>query len=503
MNTTEKHSAVIIGSGFASLSAACHLAKKGIEVTVYEKNEQTGGRARIFEHKGYRFDMGPSWYWMPDVFENFFAQFNKKVSDYYDLRRLSPSYQVFFYQGDAVSIPSSMKELEYLFESIEPGAGKKLQLFLRDAAFKYDASMSDLIYTSGSSITEYLNGKVLKGLLRSNLLTPFSKHARKYFKNEYLLQLVEFPVLFLGATPSKIPALYSLMNYADMQLGTWYPMGGMHKIVEAMTSLALSLGVKIELNSKVEKIISSEDGITKGIQVNNKIVYADFVVAGADYHHVEQELIEQKDRKYNAKYWDKRTLAPSCLIYYVGVKKKIKNLQHHNLFFDTDFNKHAEEIYTNPAWPSNPLFYVSCPSKTDPSVAPENCENLFILIPVAPALSDTAEIQEKYFNTVIQRIEKLTGDSIAPFIEYKRNYAPSNFMSDYNAFKGNAYGLANTLTQTAFLKPSIKSNKIKNLFFTGQLTVPGPGVPPAIISGEIIANEINKIIKNYEYESTI
>ena len=503
MDSKEKHTVAIIGSGFASLSAACHLAKKGLEVTIFEKNEQTGGRARIFEEKGYRFDMGPSWYWMPDVFEKFFAQFGKSTADFYELKRLSPSYQVFFNEHDTISIPSSIKELEYLFETLEPGAGKKLQLFLKDAGYKYEASMSDLIYTSGSSVTEYLNTKVLSGLLKSNLLTPFSKHARKYFKNEYLLQLIEFPVLFLGATPNKIPALYSLMNYADMKLGTWYPMGGMHKIVEAMTNLALSLGVKIELNAKVEEIIKSEDGITKGIKANNKIYYSDFVVAGADYHHVEQQLLIEKDRKYNEQYWNKKTLAPSCLIYYVGVKKKIKNLQHHNLFFDADFNQHAKEIYTTPSWPSNPLFYVSCPSKTDPSVAPKDCENLFILIPVAPALSDTTEIQEKYFNKVMNRLENLTGESITPHIEFKRNYAPSNFISDYNAFKGNAYGLANTLMQTAFLKPSLRSKKIKNLFYTGQLTVPGPGVPPAIISGEIVAEEINKIIKNYEYESTI
>jgi phytoene desaturase len=456
----------------------------------------------LFEEKGYRFDMGPSWYWMPDVFEKFFNHFGKTTADYYDLIRLDPSYQVIFGKDDKVNIPANMQELYSLFESIEAGSSKQLELFLKDAAFKYEVGMNDLVYTSGSSMSDYLNMKVFKGLMKTDILTPFSKYARKYFKNPKLLQIIEFPVLFLGSTPQNIPALYSLMNYADMKLGTWYPMGGMHKIVEAMSTLATSLGVEFVFNSAVDKIIS-ENGEVKSVKVGNANYEADYVIASADYEHVEQNLLEEKNRKYNAKYWDKRVLAPSCLIYYVGVKKKIKNLLHHNLFFDTSMSVHADEIYTNPSWPSQPLFYVSCPSKTDKSVAPENCENLFLLIPVATGLQDTEAIKQEYFEKIMKRLEEHTGESILPFIEYKRSYAQSNFISDYNAFKGNAYGLANTLMQTAFLKPSLKSKKVKNLYYTGQLTVPGPGVPPAIISGEIVAAEILKTIKTKQHETAI
>lgn len=502
-NSLQNKKVVVIGSGFSGLSAACHLAKQGASVTVLEKNGQAGGRARLFEEKGYRFDMGPSWYWMPDVFEKFFNHFGKTASDYYDLLRLDPSYQVIFGKDDNVNIPANMQELYKLFESIEPGSSKQLERFLNDAAFKYEVGMNDLVYTSGSSMTDYLNMKVFKGLMKTDILTPFSKYARKYFKNPKLLQIIEFPVLFLGSTPQNIPALYSLMNYADMKLGTWYPMGGMHKIVEAMTALAKSLGVEFLFNAAVDKIVSNDNGEVIFVKVGDTHFDADYVVASADYQHVEQNLLEEKNRKYDAKYWDTRVLAPSCLIYYVGVKKKIKNLQHHNLFFDADMSVHADEIYTNPSWPSQPLFYVSCPSKTDKSVAPENCENLFLLIPVAPGLKDNEEIKQQYFDKIMQRLEEHTGESILPFIEYKRSYAQSNFISDYNAFKGNAYGLANTLMQTAFLKPSLKSKKVKNLYYTGQLTVPGPGVPPAIISGEIVATEILKTIKTIKHETAI
>ena len=487
--TTSKN-VIIIGAGFSGLSAACHLAKNGFKVTVLEKNEQAGGRARIMETNGYRFDMGPSWYWMPDVFDRFFEQFGKKTADYYELIRLNPSYQIFFTNKERVSIPANIEELYQTFETIEPGSGEKLKQFLAEAGYKYDVGMKDLVYLSGSSITDYINLKVLKGLLKTDLLTPFSKYARKFFKDPKLLQIIEFPTLFLGATPQNTPALYSLMNYADMKLGTWYPMGGMHQIVSAMSDLARSLGVEFHFNTPANKIVTNSKNEIEGVQVGKHLHEANIVVAAADYEFVEQNLLDITQRKYSKKYWDSRTLAPSSLIYYLGINKKINNLQHHNLFFDADMSVHADEIYDNPTWPSQPLFYVCCPSKTDPEVAPENCENLFILIPVATGLQDTPAIKDAYFQKVMARLESHIGESILPFVEYKQDYAQSNFIADYHAFKGNAYGLANTLLQTAFLKPAMKSSKVKNLYYTGQLTVPGPGVPPAIISGEIVATEI-------------
>lgn len=481
----------VIGSGFAGISAASCLAKAGYEVIVFEKNSIPGGRARKFSADGFTFDMGPSWYWMPDVFEKYFNHFGKKTSDYYDLELLSPSYRIFYSKDNVWDIPSGKEGLVQFFEKVETGSGERLKQFLQEGKYKYEVGINDLVYKPGLSIAELIDFKLMKGVFKMHVFQSVSNYIKKYFKDPYLIQLLEFPVLFLGASAAETPALYTLMNYADMELGTWYPKGGMHKIVEGMVSLAQSLGVKFQYNAEVKQI-EVENGKVKGISVSNTFHECDYVVAGADYRHVEKKLLDSKYHRYTEKYWQSRAMAPSSLIFYLGINKKLKNVLHHSLFFDKDFVLHAKEIYDTPQWPSEPLFYVSCPSKTDPSVAPEGYENIFILIPVAPGLNDEDSIREKYFELIISRMEQLIGEKFRENIVYKRSYAHRDFIADYHAFKGNAYGLANTILQTANLKPSIINKKVKNLFYTGQLTVPGPGVPPALISGQVVAKELIK-----------
>lgn len=481
----------VIGAGFSGISTATTLADAGFDVTVYEKNSTAGGRARKFESKGFVFDMGPSWYWMPDVFDSYFSRFGKQVSDYYSLLRLDPSYRVFFSKNEIWDIPAKLNELYDFFEKIEKGSSTKLAQFLAEGEEKYKIGMNELVYKPGTSFTELLDPKLLKGVFKLHVFQSISRYIRSYFKSPKLIQLLEFPVLFLGASPAQTPALYSLMNYADMKLGTWYPQGGMHKIVEGMVKLATEKGVKFKFDSSVNEFTLNSTRI-KTIHVNGEEIAVDHVVASADYHHVEQTLLPESFRRYTKTYWNERHLAPSSLIFYVGINKKLNNLLHHNLFFDEDFEQHTKEIYDNPAWPSKPLFYVCCPSKTDDSVAPEGSENLFILIPVAPDLRDEEATRERYFNMVIGRIEKLTGQTISEHVVYKRSYAHADFITDYNSYKGNAYGLANTLRQTANLKPSILNKKVANLFYTGQLTVPGPGVPPSLVSGQVVAAELIK-----------
>ena len=478
----------IIGSGFSALSAASYLSRSGFEVDVYEKNSSLGGRARVFHEQGYSFDMGPSWYWMPDIFEKFFADFEKKPSDYYNLTRLSPAYQVFFEGEDKVEIPSSIDEIYTLFDSIESGAGNQLRKFINSAEFNYKAAMDEIVYKPGKSVLELVTPETVSRV--NQFFTSIRSTIRKRFTNPQLIKILEFPVLFLGAKPEDTPAFYNFMNYADLVLGTWYPMGGMYKIVEGMTELATSLGTKFHTSSSVDEIVL-RDGEAKGLIVNGEFKEADFVLSGADYHHTET-LLSSNNRQYSEKYWNKRTFAPSALIFYVGVKKKLNNLLHHNLFFDEEFDEHAVEIYDEPKWPNKPLFYVSAPSVTDSSVAPEGHENLFFLVPLAPGLEDSEEEREKYFDKVMERLERRTGNQIREAIDYKRSFCVSDFKSEYNSYKGNAYGMANTLRQTAFLRPKIQSSKVSNLFFTGQLTVPGPGVPPALISGKISSQLIIK-----------
>jgi len=478
----------IIGSGFSSLSAACYLAKEGHEVTVYEKNDSLGGRARQLKKEGFTFDMGPSWYWMPDVFERFFADFDKKPSDYYELIKLSPAYRVYYGINDFITIADNLEEIVNTFESIEKGSGKVLKKFMADAKNNYDIAIKDLVYRPGVSPLELITLETAKKV--GQFFSTISRDVRSKFKNERLIQILEFPVLFLGAKPSDTPSFYSFMNYADFGMGTWHPKTGMYDVVQAMVDLAKSLGVRFKTNANIEKLVVENKKVVALIN-NGEIEYADIVLSGADYHHTET-LLDKKHRMYSEKYWNSRVFAPSSLLFYVGFNKKIENITHHALFFDVDFKQHAKDIYDQPKWPDNPLFYANFPSITDNTAAPEGMESGFFLIPLAPGIEDSEALREEYFDKIISRFESLTQQSIKNNIIFKDSFCKNDFVNEYNSYKGNAYGMANTLLQTAFLRPKLKSKKVTNLYFTGQLTVPGPGVPPALISGKLVAELIKK-----------
>ena len=478
----------IIGSGFSSLAASCYLAQSGHDVTVYEKNATIGGRARQLKMEGFTFDMGPSWYWMPDVFDRFFADFNKKTSDYYELIKLSPAYRVYYGIDDFITIADNLTDIIFAFEAIEKGSGKILNDFMAEAKSNYDIAIKDLVYRPGVSPLELITVETAKKV--GQFFSNISKDVRKKFKNERLIQILEFPVLFLGAKPSDTPSFYSFMNYADFGLGTWHPKTGMFDVVRAMESLARELGVTFHTNSNIEKIIV-ENKTAKALVVNGETIASDLILSGADYHHTET-LLDQEHRAYSEKYWNSRVFAPSSLLFYVGFNKKIENISHHALFFDVDFYQHAKDIYDEPQWPSEPLFYANFPSVTDKTAAPEGMESGFFLVPLAPGINDTEALREEYFEKIIDRFETLTQQSVKNNIIFKKSFCKNDFVSEYNSYKGNAYGMANTLLQTAFLRPKLKSKKVKNLYFTGQLTVPGPGVPPALISGKLVSELINK-----------
>ncbi len=484
-----KKNIAIIGSGFSSLSAACYLAKNGHKVSVFEKNKDLGGRARQFKAKGFTFDMGPSWYWMPDIFDKFFNDFGKSVKDFYEIKKLNPAYRVYFGLDDYIDIEDSLEKITKKFEKIEPGSGKKLKKFLSKAKENYGIGVTEMLYKMpGLSPLELVSLKTIKKI--RYFISTIRKDVHKNFKNPKLRSILEFPVLFLGAKASNTPAFYNFMNYADFGLGTFQPKNGFYDLVNAMVSLGKSLGVKYETGHSLKSIKIKDKKVEKLIFENMKYE-CDILVSGADYHHTET-LLPFNYRQYSKKYWEKRIFAPSSLLFYVGFDKKIKNVNHHNLFFDTDFDKHAEEIYDKPQWPTDPLFYANFTSITNPKTAPLNCENGFFLMPIASNLEDSNEIRNKYFNIIIEKLESFTKQDLKESIIYKRSFCVSDFKKEYNSYGGNAYGLANTLFQTAFLRPNIKSNLVHNLYFCGQLTVPGPGVPPAIVSGELVANLINK-----------
>lgn len=479
----------IIGSGFSSLAASCYLAKYGYDVTIYEKNKTIGGRARQYVKDGFTFDIGPTWYWMPDVFERFFSDFNKHPKDYYQLEKLNPAYSVYFGKNDFITIEDTLDKICIVFEKEEPGSSKKLKKFIQQAEDNYNIAIKDLVYNPGVSPLELVNLQTAKKL--NQFFGTIKKDVRKAFNNKRLVQILEFPVLFLGAKPSDTPSFYSFMNYADFGLGTFHPKGGMYQVILALEKLAKELGVTIETENPIKKIFVDNGKANTIITNSSKIINCDIVLSGADYHHTET-LLEEPYRQYSEAYWTKKTFAPSSLLFYVGFNKKLKNVNHHTLFFDVDFDTHAEAIYDNPKWPEKPLFYASFPSITDNSTAPNDKEAGIFLIPLAPGLEDTEALRSSYFDKIINRFEALTSQSVKEDILFKESFCVNDFISEYNSYKGNAYGMANTLFQTAFLRPKLKSKKVNNLYFTGQLTVPGPGVPPSLISGKLAAELINK-----------
>ena len=461
---------VVIGAGFAGLSAACTLAKEGFDVTVLERLPEVGGRCRTWSSHGYHFDMGPSWYWMPDVFDDFFASFGRKTSDYYTLRRLDPPYRLFLANGRTLDVPDRMQDLEVLFERTERGAGKQLRAFMAQARYKYDVAMSDYVRRPSLRLSEFMDLRMLREAFRLDMFRSQAAHVRSFFKHPDLVAIMEWPVLFLGGSPKSVPAMYSLMNYAAVELGTWYPIGGMSQIPRGMAKLAEELGVRILCGEQygVERILvepcaggskgaghghaggrgwlgGGGKGTTTGVLTGAGVFHADFVVGAGDYHHMEQVLLEEPFRFLSAGQWDAYTMSPSSLLFYLGVSKRLNNLRHHNLFFDEDLEQHAHEIYVQPQWPSKPLFYVCLAALSDPTCAPQGHENLFVLIPLAAGLTDTEELRDRYYDVVMARLEAHTGQAIRECVTVKRSYAMRDFERDYRSYKGNAYGLANTL----------------------------------------------------------
>lgn len=487
----------VIGAGFSGLSSAAYSAVSGNEVHVFEKHGQPGGRARkLLTDNGYSFDMGPSWYWMPDIIDDFFKDFGFNTTDFFELKSLDPQFEVIF-KDETIIVPASFNELKNHFEQIEKGSGARLETFMESARRKYEIGMGDFVNKPCNSWTEFISPKIAGSAFKLDLFSNFRSYVSRYFSNPKLQALMEFPVIFLGASPKEIPALYSLMNYGGYVLGTKYPMGGFYQLVLAMQKVAEIQGATFHFNSTVEQINVGNEGVTS-LQINGQIEEFDAVIASSDYHHSES-LLPEKYRNYKEKYWQERTFAPSCLIYYLGISEKLPNLKHHTLFFDNDLDTHISSIYEDKKWPENPLFYVCCPSKTDPDTAPAGHENVFLLMPIATGLDEDEEQREKYFREMIERLENHTGTTnLSAKIDFKKSYCAKDFYDDYNAYEGNAYGLANTRSQTAVLKPKIRNRKVNNLFYTGQLTVPGPGVPPSIISGRIVAKEVIKLKKVHD-----
>jgi phytoene desaturase len=494
-------SVVVIGAGFGGISAAAYLAQAGYDVTVYEKNGWVGGRARVLARDGFRFDMGPSWYWMPDEHDRWFADMGVRREDYYPIRRVDPSYKVYF--GDSlpdesrneVTVPADLDAAKALFESYEPGAGSKLERFISQAKQKYDFAMTSFIYRNFDSIWDMVNGDFIRSFRKLNLLTSYRGLIERYFSHPYLRKILEFPVVFLGSFARSTPAVYTLMNYIDFGLGTWYPEGGFGRVVRSMQEVAESKGARFVFNTEVTGI-RSDGGRATGVTIRDgegeREVHADAVVANADYVHVENRLLSPGDRSVPLEKWRNKTFAPAVLNFYVGFNKKLPFFAHHTFFFDTDWNDHFDAVYGDRRWPADPLFYLHIPSITDPGCAPEGHEAMFILVPCALGLDDPDDIRDRYFTRVMDRMENLTGERLRDSIVFRETASIREFRRDYNAHEGTAFGLGQTLFQTAYFRPMNRSKKLSNLYYAGQYTVPGTGTTMSMISGKLASMRIEE-----------
>lgn len=485
----ETGTAVVIGGGFAGLSTSAYLARQGWDVTVLEKNSAPGGRARYWRTGGYRFDMGPSWYLMPDVFNRFFSDVGKKTEDYFHLERLDPYYKVFFTPDDDVTITADLDETRRVFEAFEPGGGAKLDRYLDAARYKYEVAMDQFMYREYRTVFDFMNGRLLTDGLRLHVFRALDRYVRTYFTDRRARQILEFAMVFLGTSPHHAPALYSMMSHIDLNLGVFYPRGGLAGVAEGFARLATDLGVEIRTNATVREI-AVRAGRAAAVHTDTATYKPDLVVSGADYVHTEQELLPPAARAYSRGYWSRRVMAPSMFAVYLGVNKPLPELEHHNLYFAENWDDHFHKIFTRPEWPENPCFYLNCVSRTDPDAAPAGSENLFLLIPVASGLEDTDEVRAQYFTHVLDHVERVTGISIRENLDVTRIYSHRDFTADYNAFKGTALGLAHTLGQTAIFRPSHRSKRVANLYYTGHYTHPGIGVPMTLISSSIVAQEI-------------
>lgn len=482
-----EQSVVVIGSGFGGLSTACYLADAGADVTVVEKNGGLGGRASRLEAEGFRFDMGPSWYLMPDVFERFFGDFGRSPDDYYATERLDPHYRIFFKDGDEIDVSPDLEETKETFEEYESGAGEALEEYLEKSELNYEVGMEQFVYEDRPRFRDWADLDVLRNARGLSLVGSMQDHVEEYFEDPKLQQVMQYTLVFLGGSPTNTPALYNLMSHVDFNLGVHYPEGGMGGVVGGIAELGSELGVSYRTDQPVTAI----EGRAGGFKVEARDTFLpDLVVSDADYAHTELDLLPPEKRGYSEKYWDSRTYAPSAFLLYLGVEGDVEELAHHTLVLPTDWEEHFEKIFEEPEWPDDPAYYLCVPSKTDDTVAPDGCSNLFALVPVAPGLDDRPVIRESYRDLVLRDIAEHTGVDLKDRIVFEEVFTVDDFADRYNSMRGTALGLAHTLDQTAVFRPPHRSKAVDGLYFTGSYTTPGIGVPMCLISGQLTAEAV-------------
>ena len=484
-------SILIVGAGIGGLSLAAILADAGKDVTIIEKNSTPGGRARVYQEKGYTFDMGPSWYIMPDIYEKFFQELGLSIEDCYDLVRIDPSYRIFFKNREQIDVSSKIEENIELFGKMEENGGEKLRRYLEKAGRDYRIAVDELLMRDYDQLRNLIDGKLIREGLKLPLFGNIDDYISGIFSSEEAKRVLEYSIGFIGGSPRNTPSIYYIMNHVDLKLGVWYPMGGIGKVVEKLYELCVEKGVKFKFDEIVTKVLS-ENGKAIGVETSKGVYKSDRVVINADYPFAELNLLDETERTYETKYWESKLFAPSALVIYIGLMRKLNNLEHHNLYLAGDWSLGFNTLYdlNDPEWPGNVSYYVNVTSRTDPSVAPKNGETVFILIPTPDDFEDTPESREALYRKIVGHIEETMGEEIIGNEVVKSIFGPNDFVQDYNAYKGTSLGLVHTLTQSAIFRPSHRSKKLKNLYYNGHYTHPGIGVPLVLISSQILAKTL-------------
>ena len=477
----------VIGGGFGGLSAAAYLGRAGLDVRLLERHDRVGGHAGVLERDGFRFDTGPSWYLMPDVFERFFGHFDREPTDYYELERLDPQYRVCWKDGDSVTIPPDRDRVEEIFESYEDGAGDALAAYLEEAERNYELAMDRVVYEGRERLRDYVDTDLLPMAPRYRLFGNMDDYVGRYVEHPKLRQLLEYTLVFLGGSPYNTPALYSIMSHVDLNLNVFYPEGGIAGVVDALADLAREQGVTIETGVEVQHVGGSAGNFE--VETDDGVRESDLVVSNANPAHTERELLDPADRSHDPGYWDDQTYAPSAFMLYLGVEGDVDPLEHHTLVLPTDWSDHFEAIFEEPRWPDDPAYYLSVTSKTDDAVAPDGHHAVVVLVPIAPGLDDGPEVRERYREKVLSDLAAEAGVDLRDRIVSETTACVSEFAERYGDPDGTALGLAHTLFQTGPLRPGHRG-PVDGLYYSGAYTTPGIGMPMCLISGEHTASAI-------------
>ena len=492
---------VVIGGGIGGLATAALLSKAGCSVTLLEARERVGGRAYVWQKDGFTWDMGPSWYLMPEAFDQFFRLMGTTAAAELDLVALDPAYKTIYEgQAESVTLHKDLAKNLAVFEGIEKGAGASLQKYLSSAETVYDIATKYFLYTNFNSVKPFLKRDLLKhtGFFFAQLLNSLDKYAGAHVKDHRLKKILNFPAVFLGASPYNTPSMYHLMTHVDMNQGVYYPMGGFYKIIEAIERLAKSAGTVIHTNAPVSEILVGDDKAVRGVRVGEIFYEADIVVGNADLQHVETSLLPESLQSYPQSYWDKKQPGPSALLLFLGVKGRLPQLNHHTLLYTDNWKKNFKEVFKKAdgksKFPSPASMYICAPSVTDASVAPSGYENLFVLVPIAPdpSLGGSGDARlESAADEVIAQISDWCGiPDLAERIVVRRTMGPADFAGELNAWSGTALGMAHTLGQSAFFRPKNMSSKVSNLYYAGHNLVPGIGLPMCLIGAELVYKRI-------------